>query len=69
MSITALSIRSLTKRFGGATAVDAVDLDVEAGKFTCLIGPSGCGKTTLLRMLAGLESATSGRVEIEGRDV
>ncbi len=69
MSPTALSVRSLTKRFAATTAVDGIDLDVETGKFTCLIGPSGCGKTTLLRMLAGLEPATSGRVEIEGRDV
>ena len=69
MNPAALSVRSLTKRFSATTAVDAVDLEVETGKFTCLIGPSGCGKTTLLRMLAGLEAATSGRVEIEGRDV
>jgi iron(III) transport system ATP-binding protein len=65
----ALRVRGLTKRFAGKAAVDAVDLDVEAGSFTCLIGPSGCGKTTLLRMLAGLETASSGRIEIEGRDV
>jgi iron(III) transport system ATP-binding protein len=65
----ALRVRGLTKRFAGKAAVDAVDLDVEEGGFTCLIGPSGCGKTTLLRMLAGLETANAGSVEIEGRDV
>ena len=66
---TALRVRGLTKTFGGRAAVDAVDLDVEEGGFTCLIGPSGCGKTTLLRMLAGLETASAGVIEIEGRDV
>jgi len=66
---SALQVRGLSKRFGAAVAVDAVDLEVEAGGFTCLIGPSGCGKTTLLRMLAGLEVQTSGVIEIEGRDV
>jgi len=65
----ALKVRALTKRFGASAAVDAVDLDLEAGRFLCVIGPSGCGKTTLLRMLAGLEPSSSGRVEIEGRDV
>jgi iron(III) transport system ATP-binding protein len=65
----ALKVRGLTKRFGGVTAVHTVNLDVEAGGFTCLIGPSGCGKTTLLRMLAGLEAQTSGSIEIDGRDV
>jgi len=69
MNSVALKVRDLTKRFGGQAAVDAVDLDVETGSFTCLIGPSGCGKTTLLRMLAGLEPSTWGRIEIEGRDV
>ena len=67
--MAALRVRGLTKRFGVSRAVDAVDLDLEAGRFLCVIGPSGCGKTTLLRMLAGLEPATSGSVEIEGRDV
>lgn len=65
----ALRVRGLTKRFGAVTVVDAVDLAVEAGRFTCLIGPSGCGKTTLLRMLAGLEDASAGQVEIGGVDV
>jgi iron(III) transport system ATP-binding protein len=65
----ALRVRGLTKRFGVDVAVDAVDLEVEAGGFTCLIGPSGCGKTTLLRMLAGLETQSAGLIEIDGRDV
>ena len=65
----ALRVRGLTKRFGADTAVQAIDLDVEPGGFTCLIGPSGCGKTTLLRMLAGLEAQNAGSIEIGGRDV
>ena len=69
MTAIALQARGLTRRFGASLAVDSVDLDVEAGRFTCLIGPSGCGKTTLLRMLAGLEPASAGTIEIEGRDV
>lgn len=59
----------LTKRFGGTAAVDDVSLSVTAGEFFSLVGPSGCGKTTILRLLAGLESPTAGRVELDGRDV
>jgi iron(III) transport system ATP-binding protein len=69
VSAPALRIRGLTKRFGAEAAVDAVDLEVAAGGFTCLIGPSGCGKTTLLRMVAGLEDQSGGAIEIAGRDV
>ena len=50
------------------TALDGVDLEVAEGEFVCLVGPSGCGKTTLLRILAGLERATAGRIEIARRD-
>ncbi len=60
---------SLTKRFGALTAVDRVDLEVAAGEVVCLLGPSGCGKTTTLRMIAGLEAATSGEVRLGGRAV
>jgi putative spermidine/putrescine transport system ATP-binding protein len=61
--------RSLTKRFGNVTAVDAVDLTVERGEFLTILGPSGSGKTTLLKLLAGFETPTSGEIELEGRDV
>ena len=54
--------KDVTKQFGNFTAVDNVDLDVPHGTFVCLLGPSGCGKTTLLRMIAGLEEPTSGRI-------
>ena len=64
-----IELRGLTKRFGRLTAVDHVDLDVEAGEVMCLLGPSGCGKTTTLRMIAGLEWATSGDIVIAGKRV
>jgi spermidine/putrescine transport system ATP-binding protein len=59
----------LTKRFGGTTAVADLSLSIATGEFFSLVGPSGCGKTTTLRMLAGLESPTAGRIELDGRDV
>ncbi|MEZ5932463.1 MAG: ABC transporter ATP-binding protein [Alphaproteobacteria bacterium] len=64
-----IELRQVTKRFGGLTAVDQVDLEVGEGEVLCLLGPSGCGKTTTLRMIAGLESATSGDILLAGRRV
>ncbi|EPR40780.1 ABC transporter related protein [Desulfovibrio sp. X2] len=64
-----LSIRSLVKRFEAFTAVDDVSFDVPTGSFFSILGPSGCGKTTLLRMVAGFESPTSGEIEIRGRSM
>ncbi len=61
--------RALTKRFETANAVDGIDLGVREGEFLVLLGPSGCGKTTLLRMLAGLETPSTGDVLIGGRTV
>jgi putrescine transport system ATP-binding protein len=60
---------SVTKHFGDITAVNGVSLDVYEGEFFALLGPSGCGKTTLLRMLAGFERPTSGRILLDGRDI
>ncbi len=61
---------SVTKMFGkDVVAVDNIDLNVDAGKLVTLLGPSGCGKTTTLRMIAGLEMATSGKITIGDRDV
>jgi len=65
----AVSLRGLTKVFGGTTVVDALDLDVSSGEFFSLLGPSGCGKTTTLRMIAGFNDPTSGSVMVGGEDV
>jgi putrescine transport system ATP-binding protein len=62
-------VAAATKTFGAAPAVADVSLDIRDGEFLCLLGPSGCGKTTLLRMLAGFERPTSGRIFIDGVDV
>ena len=56
----AIRIRDLRKMFGQLIAVDGVSVDIAHGEFFMIVGPSGCGKTTLLRILAGLESVTSG---------
>src|SRR5204862_8064941 len=62
-------LQRVTKRFGDVTAVDDLSLDIDRGEFFSLLGPSGCGKTTTLRILGGFEDATSGAVELAGRDV
>ena len=64
-----LRIDGVTKRFGAFTAVEDVNLDFDEGKMICFLGPSGCGKTTLLRMVAGLESPTEGRILFGDSDV
>ncbi len=63
----ALLIAEVSARFGDVVAVDRFSLEVEAGEFVTLLGPSGCGKTTTLRMVAGLERATAGRISIGSR--
>ena len=60
----AIRIRDLRKTFGQLIAIDGVSVDIAHGEFFMIVGPSGCGKTTLLRILAGLESVTSGTIEI-----
>ena len=61
-----IELRQVTKRFGDLAAVDRVDLRIDEGEVLCLLGPSGCGKTTTLRMIAGLEWATSGDILLSG---
>ncbi len=67
--MTPIRIRSLTKRFGQTTAVDAIDLDIAPGDLFFLLGPSGCGKTTLLRMIAGFTEPTAGSIAFGEQDV
>ena len=64
-----VQLDAVTKRFGSVEAVRSLDLDIARGEFFTLLGPSGCGKTTTLRMVAGFEEPTSGRVLIDGSDV
>ncbi len=66
---TVLKATGVSKRFGNALAVQPLDLEVQRGEFLTLLGPSGCGKTTLLRMIAGFETASEGTISIEGRDL
>jgi len=64
-----IHVRGVSKKFGDFVAVDNVDLTIEKGELFAILGGSGCGKTTLLRMLAGFETPTSGTIEIDGVDV
>jgi NitT/TauT family transport system ATP-binding protein len=64
-----LSIRTLGKRFGDLEVLRDINADISHGEFISLVGPSGCGKTTLLRIVAGLETASTGEVKLDGRAV
>ena len=64
-----IELRNLTKLFGDVVAADHVNLTIRDGEFFTLLGPSGCGKTTTMRLIAGLEFPTEGRVLFDGRDV
>ena len=59
----------ISKRFGSVPAVERLSLDIYEGEFFALLGPSGCGKTTLLRMLAGFEQPSEGRILLDGEDI
>ena len=69
MSTWDVELRGVRKSFGGTEAVRGVDLQIATGTFVTLLGPSGCGKTTLLRMMAGIEAASSGQVLVAGQPV
>ncbi|MFM8767633.1 MAG: putative 2-aminoethylphosphonate ABC transporter ATP-binding protein [Rubrivivax sp.] len=64
-----LQLKGIEKRFGTFTALKGVDLEIDQGEFVCFLGPSGCGKTTLLRIIAGLEAQSAGRIEQAGKDI
>jgi len=64
-----IALEQVSKRYGAVRAVDGVSFRAESGKFLVLLGLSGCGKSTVLRLIAGLEEPTAGRILIEGRDV
>jgi spermidine/putrescine transport system ATP-binding protein len=67
--MSAISFEGVSKRFGDATAVRELNLEIQAGEFFSLLGPSGCGKTTTLRMVAGFEQPSEGRILLEGEPV
>ena len=64
-----LELTNLVKQFGAVKAVDAFNLAVEGGEFVSFLGPSGCGKTTTLRMIAGFELPSSGKIQVNGNDI
>lgn len=64
-----LALSDLSKRFGATQIIQSVSLDIEDGEFVVFVGPSGCGKSTLLRLIAGLEDASEGNIQIGARDV
>jgi len=64
-----VELKALYRRFGDVTALEGIDLAVASGEFVSFLGPSGCGKTTALRLIAGFDRPTSGRIEIDGKDV
>ncbi|MEM9549569.1 MAG: ATP-binding cassette domain-containing protein, partial [Pseudomonadota bacterium] len=64
-----IRFQDVTKSFGSFTAIENLTLDIYAREFFALLGPSGCGKTTMMRMLAGFETPTSGRIMLGGEDI
>ncbi|HXO01028.1 MAG TPA: ABC transporter ATP-binding protein, partial [Stellaceae bacterium] len=66
MALSDVQLIGVTKRFGHTVAVDGIEALIPAGTYCCLLGPSGCGKTTMLRMIAGHESPSSGEIAVGG---
>ena len=69
MKTGSVELVQLRKQFGEVTAVDGIDVSIEAGEFFSLLGPSGCGKTTTLRLIAGFERPTEGKILLDGTDM
>ena len=68
-SASLLSLRGLTRRFGGLTAVDTIDLELGQGELVSIIGPNGAGKTTLFNLVTGLDRPDAGEVRLDGQDI
>ena len=66
---TIIEIKNIIKKFGDVTVLDDVNLSIKKGEFVTLLGPSGCGKTTLLRLIAGFDTPTTGKIFLGGKDV
>lgn len=64
-----LELKAVSKRYGAVAVVEPISLLIQEGEFFCILGPSGCGKTTLLRMIAGFERPTAGRITLDGEDI
>ena len=64
-----ISLQGVTKVFDGTTVVDDFNLDITKGEFVTFLGPSGCGKSTTLRMIAGFETPTEGKILLNGEDI
>ncbi len=64
-----IRFENVTKKFGDFTAIDDLTLNIYEKEFFALLGPSGCGKTTMMRMLAGFENPTSGKIELAGKNI
>src|SRR5450755_2692167 len=64
-----LQLKNIVKEFGTVRTIQGIDLVINKGEFVVFVGPSGCGKSTLLRLIAGLETVSSGSIVLDGRDI